>query len=41
MKLLSHLPDSIVGIAASGLVDAKDYEVVLIPAIETTLQKRD
>lgn len=39
MKLLSHLPDNVVGIAASGLVDANDYEAVLIPAIETKLQK--
>ena len=39
MKLLSHLPDNVVGIAASGKVDAHDYEAVLIPAIEMTLQK--
>ncbi len=39
MKLLSHLPDNVVGIAASGQVDANDYETVLIPAIEMALQK--
>ena len=41
MKLLSHLPDNVVGIAASGQVDASDYEGVLIPAIETALQTHD
>ncbi len=41
MKLLSHLPDNVVGIAASGQVDANDYETVLVPAIETMLQKHD
>ena len=33
MKLLAHLPDHIVGVSASGQIDAKDYETVLIPAI--------
>ena len=39
MKLLSHLPDNVVGIAASGHIDANDYEAVLVPAIETALQQ--
>jgi len=39
MKLLSNLPDSVVGVSASGQIDEKDYETVLIPAIESALQK--
>jgi hypothetical protein len=39
MKLLTHLPDHIVGVSASGQIDAKDYETVLIPAIDSALQK--
>lgn len=39
MKLLSNLPDHVVGVSASGRVDAKDYETVLIPAIEAALQE--
>lgn len=41
MKLLTHLPDNVVGISASGEVDSKDYETVLIPAIEAALKKHD
>ena len=41
MKLLANLPDNVVGITASGEVDAKDYETVLMPAIESALKKRD
>ena len=39
MKLLSNLPDHVVGISASGQIDAKDYETVLIPALDAALQK--
>ena len=39
MKLLTNLPDYVVGVSASGQIDAKDYETVLIPAIESALQK--
>ncbi len=39
MKLLSNLPDHVVSIRASGQVDAKDYETVLIPAVELALQR--
>jgi len=38
MKLLTNLPNHVVGVSASGQVDAKDYETVLIPAIESALQ---
>jgi hypothetical protein len=37
MTLLGGLPDGVVGVAASGQVNAKDYENVLIPAIEQAL----
>jgi hypothetical protein len=39
MKLLTNLPDYVIGVSASGQIDAKDYEQVLIPAIESALQK--
>lgn len=41
IKLLPNLPDYIVGISASGQVDAGDYETVFIPAIEAALKKHD
>ena len=39
MKLLTNLPDHVVGVSATGQIDAKDYETVLIPAIDSALQK--
>ncbi len=39
MKLLTDLPDNVVGVSASGQVDAKDYESVLVPAIDSALQR--
>lgn len=39
IKLLSDLPDNVVGIAASGHVSAADYETVLAPAVEAALKK--
>jgi hypothetical protein len=39
MKLLTNLPDHVVGVSASGQVDAKDYETVLMPAIGSALQR--
>ena len=39
MTLLPRLPDNVVGVAVSGQVDAKDYETILVPAIETALGK--
>ena len=41
MKLLGSLPDHVVGVSASGRVDAKDYESVLVPAIEAAFQRHD
>lgn len=39
MKLLTNLPEDVVGVSASGQIDARDYETVLIPAIDSALQK--
>lgn len=41
MNLLPDLPDNVVGISASGQVDARDYETVLMPAVEAALKKHD
>jgi hypothetical protein len=38
IELLSNLPGHVVGIAASGQVDASDYETVIVPAIESALR---
>jgi SpoIIAA-like len=37
MELMSDLPDHVVGIVASGEVTARDYETVLMPAVEDRL----
>jgi len=37
LALIPDLPARVVGILASGLVTAKDYETVLVPAIEARL----
>lgn len=39
MKLLTNFPDHVVGVSASGQVDAKDYETVLMPAIDAALER--
>lgn len=39
MKLVSSLPDYVVGISASGEVGAQDYETVLMPALDAALKK--
>ena len=41
IELLSNFPDHIVGVSASGQVNAADYEAILIPAIEAALKKHD
>ncbi|MEO7642402.1 MAG: STAS/SEC14 domain-containing protein [Ramlibacter sp.] len=38
IELLPDLPGHVVGIAASGQVDASDYETVIVPAIESALK---
>ena len=40
-KLISDLPDNVVGIEASGEVDDDDYEDVLGPAIDDALGRHD
>ena len=34
LKLLEGLPDNVLGVSAEGKITGKDYETVLIPAIE-------
>lgn len=41
IKLLPNLPEHVVGIVASGQVDANDYETVIIPAIESALSSHE
>lgn len=41
IELLPNLPDYIVGISASGQVNATDYETIFIPAIDAALKKHD
>jgi hypothetical protein len=38
IKLLSDLPDDVVGIEAVGRIETSDYETVLDPAVEAALQ---
>jgi len=39
LKLLEGLPDNVLGVSAEGKITGKDYETVLIPAIEERLKK--
>ncbi|MEO8215568.1 MAG: STAS/SEC14 domain-containing protein [Acidobacteriota bacterium] len=39
ITLLPNLPENTIGISASGRVSGADYEAVLIPAVETALEK--
>ena len=41
IALLPNLPDHIVGVTASGKINAADYETVLIPAVDAALKKHD
>lgn len=41
IELLPNLPDHIVGVSASGQVNAADYETILNPAIDAALKKHD
>ena len=38
MERITDLPDHVVGITATGKITGTDYETVLIPAVEKTLQ---
>ncbi|MCD4732281.1 MAG: STAS/SEC14 domain-containing protein [Bacteroidales bacterium] len=39
IKLIPNLPGNIIGFKASGKITGKDYETVLIPAIEAKLKE--
>jgi hypothetical protein len=39
LKLLEGLPDDVLGVSAEGKITGKDYETVLIPAIEKKLKE--
>jgi hypothetical protein len=41
IQLLHNLPKHVVGIVASGQVDANDYETVVFPAIESALKSHE
>ncbi len=41
MKLIPNLPDYVVGVCASGEVDAKDYETVLMPELDLALKQHN
>ncbi|MBT0962618.1 SpoIIAA family protein [Denitromonas iodatirespirans] len=41
IERIPDLPDNVVGVSASGQVDAADYETVLIPAIDAAHEKHD
>lgn len=40
LKLIEGFPEDVVAIAGSGRVTGKDYEEVLIPAVERALERR-
>jgi hypothetical protein len=39
--IISKLPGNVIGFVASGQVTAKDYETVLIPAVELGLKRHE
>ena len=39
LEILKDMPDNIVAVRASGQISGKDYEDVLIPAVETSLKR--
>lgn len=41
LSLISDLPANVVGIQVSGTVDAKDYETIIMPAVEQALSQFD
>lgn len=41
MKLITGLPDHVVGISASGQIEAQDYETVFMPALDAALKRHD
>ncbi|KVV15800.1 STAS/SEC14 domain-containing protein [Flavobacterium sp. TAB 87] len=41
MKLMSDLPDDVLGIVAEGKITPADYETVLIPAVDKLLEQNE
>ncbi|MCB2020005.1 MAG: STAS/SEC14 domain-containing protein [Rhizobacter sp.] len=39
LELMPNLPDRVLGVVASGEVSARDYETVLVPAVEAAIAK--
>ena len=39
IKLITDLPDNILGFEASGTITGKEYETVIIPAVEAKIEK--
>lgn len=40
IRLLDQLPDNVIGIVASATVDARDYETIVVPAVEARLKSQ-
>ena len=38
LKIMNDLPDNVIGISAEGKITGKDYETILIPALEEKLK---
>ena len=41
LEIMQNMPDSVVAIRASGHVTGRDYEDVLIPAVESSLKRHE
>ena len=41
VERISNLPENVLGFAAKGTVTAKDYESVIIPAVEEQFSRHD
>jgi len=39
LEILKDMPDNVVGVRASGQISGKDYDDVLIPAVESSLKR--
>lgn len=38
LKIMNDLPDNVLGVAAAGKITGKDYESILMPAVEAKLK---
>jgi hypothetical protein len=41
LTLMNDLPDNVLGVSAEGKITGKDYETILIPALESKLKRKD